>query len=444
MNVNNEAAPFGNTLMIGTGPASIHMAVDLSRGWCNQLGLLNRKSERSEQLNSELASAGQVISTKVESASYKLGSGSATVAQLYEGYENVEDCWDSIVICTPCNSYASVVRSLDIAHLTNLKTIILLSPGLGSNLLVEHLLGDAHDRIEVISFSTYYGASIFPPAPYRESLLNVIVKGFKRKIVIGSNKVERSMLHQVQHFIESHGIKCEQGMNPIEAESRSITTYVHPPFFINKVSLDEIFSPKRSTKFMYKLYPEGPITQHTIASMISLWHEISELLRLLGARPINLLKFLNDDNYPVRELTLSRADIEGFVEQDPIKQQYLLYIRYASILIDPFSEPDEAGKYLDFSAFPYRGVRSDRLGKWIIPRIPYEDYRKLKIIYGLGQRMGLLMPQAEKFILLFEERLYSFVHVDGFELSDPAVLIGNSIEEVDIIWQQFCIKSSRR
>nr|WP_269669443.1 opine metallophore biosynthesis dehydrogenase [Paenibacillus sp. GSMTC-2017] len=429
--------------MIGTGPASIHMAVDLSRGWCNQIGLLNRKSERSEKLKLELASSGNVISTKVEVQSLEFGSGSAVISQFYEGFDYVDNRWDTVVICTPCNSYASVVRSIDFAYLTKLTTIILLSPGLGSNLLVEHLLGENNDRIEVISFSTYYGASIFPLSPQSETFINVLVKGLKRKVFIGSNKVGRFMPQHVNHFIVSHGINAEQVEDPIEAECRSITTYVHPPFFINHFSLGEIFSPKRSTKFMYKLYPEGPITQHVIATMIALWKEISQLLSLMGARPINLLQFLNDDNYPVHEQTLSRPDIEGFVDEDPIKQNYLLYIRYTSILIDPFSEPDEDGKYLDFSAFPYRTIKADTEGKWIIPRVPYEDYKKLKIMYGLGQRLGLSMTQSEQFIHLFEEKIHRFVYEDGYDLSDPSITNDNSLEDVAIIWEQFCLKSSR-
>ena len=154
---------------------------------------------------------------------------------------------------------------------------------------------------------------------------------------------------------------------------------------MNEFSLNEIFGTEASSKYMYKLYPEGPITQHTIREMLALWKEISTLILLLQARPLNLLKFLNDDNYPVHEITLSRDDIEHFTEMSTIKQEYLLYIRYSSILIDPFSQPDEHGKYVDFSSFSYKQVNKNKEGKWVIPRVPYEDYKKIKLLYHLGK-----------------------------------------------------------
>lgn len=37
--------PFGNVLIVGAGPAAIQVAVDISRGWCDAVGLLkDRKS----------------------------------------------------------------------------------------------------------------------------------------------------------------------------------------------------------------------------------------------------------------------------------------------------------------------------------------------------------------------------------------------------------------
>jgi staphylopine/pseudopaline/yersinopine synthase len=138
------------------------------------------------------------------------------------------------------------------------------------------------------------------------------------------------------------------------------------------------------------------------------------VLEYFGAKSINLLQFLNDDNYPVHEETLSRADIEQFQTFSEEKQEYLLYIRYSAILIDPFSSPDKNGRYFEFSAVPFKPAAVDSSGKWVIPRIPLEDYQKLKLIYGLARAVDINMPQALSLLQTFERE------VDRFRIENNA------------------------
>ena len=123
---------------------------------------------------------------------------------------------------------------------------------------------------------------------------------------------------------------------PLEAEARNISLYVHPALFMNDFSLSAIFDESGSRKYVYKLFPEGPITQVLIRSMLSQWKEMMNILNQLGMKGINLSQFMTDDNYPVRNESLSRQDIDSFDQLQAIHQEYLLYIRYASLLIDPF------------------------------------------------------------------------------------------------------------
>ena len=53
---------------------------------------------------------------------------------------------------------------------------------------------------------------------------------------------------------------------------------------------------------------------------------------------------------------MDEGDIEHFEILPDILQEYLLYVRYTAILIDPFSQPDENGHYFDFSAVPFKQV----------------------------------------------------------------------------------------
>ena len=429
-----QDAPFGNTLIVGAGPAGIHVAVDVAKGWCCQLGLLNRPGAHTDKIRQELEQTGGRIATEARVDKYEHLVGEAVLSRFYDGFDAIEDMWDTVFLCTPGDSYTEVVDAMRLDALQAVKRIVLLSPGIGSNLLVQSRLGDAKARVEVISFSTYYAATKFESA--EAGFLTSSIKGIKRKIYVGSSRQDSRFLHDVQRFITSLGIQCAATGHPIEAESRSITTYVHPPFFLNPFSLQWIFSKTPARKYMYKLYPEGPITQDSIRAMLHLWKEVSEFVSAFGAQPINLLKFLNDDNYPVHEETLSRDDIENFMKLDPVKQEYLLYIRYASILIDPFSQPDERGRYFDFSAVPYKQVYKDKDGKWVIPRIPHEDYKRLKLLYALGMKMNVSMPQAGKLLELFESRLHAFIQEEGRDLFRIDLLADRIQEEAAIIYNE--------
>jgi len=431
MNKQQETAPLGNVLIVGAGPAAIHVAVDLSRGWCRRLGLTNRKGIHSDRLQKELDQYSYQLSTEVLVEHAKHLSATARLDQFYAGFDTIEDDWQTIVLCVPSHSYVEVICELKLNQWLQIERIILISPGIGSNILVQESLGQSRDRVEVISFSTYYAATKFPPAA--STLLKSIVKGLKRKIYIGSSQANSCMLFTLQDYMSSLGIESERTSHPIEAESRNITTYVHPPFFLNSFSLHEIFSLNRSTKYMYRLYPEGPITPDAIRSMVRLWKEISSILVKFGADPVNLLKFMNDDNYPVQEQTLSRSDIEEFVQFEDIHQEYLLYVRYASLLIDPFSIPDEQGQYRPFAAVPYQQVSRDQVGKWVVPRVPYEDYRKLKLLYIVGQAFHLPMLQTKTFILNFETQLGKFMEEQGTEAFLPELVNDSAWDEAEAI-----------
>lgn len=436
-NVNEEpfcVPPFGNTLIVGAGPAAIHMAVNVSRGWSNHIGLLNRIGPRTIRLRKELEQNNYLLTSHVQSAKYRHLSGAARLKHFYEGYEHIDDIWQTVILCTPSDSYKDIVNALKLDSLKEVKTIILISPGIGSNLLVNSQLKESKNRIDVISFSTYYAATKFESR--NSSILSTFTKTFKKRIYIASSKRNSTIVFDVKRFIESLGIRCEVVSHTVDAESKNITTYVHPPFFMNEFSLNEILSVRDSKKYMYKIYPEGPITQHSIRTMVLLWKEISALIQYFGAKPINLLKFLNDDNYPVHEITLSREDIESFMEVEQMKQEYLLYIRYSAILIDPFSIPDDHGKYFDFSSVPYKQVYKDQNGKWVLPRIPFEDYKKLKWIYGLAQKANTPMPQTLELIELFEKRLNEFIKENGKDFFDPTFFTDTTQNDVDAIWNE--------
>ncbi|WP_341805017.1 opine metallophore biosynthesis dehydrogenase [Paenibacillus turpanensis] len=411
-------------LFAGAGPAALQTAVLMAKAGCERIGFANRSGSRNDFLRDKLNDAGASITVTVHQQKHAALAGTAKVDCFIDGYAQVADEWDTLFFCTPCEAYLDIVRELNINALLRVKTIVLLSPGLGSAMLVQSQL-DPHSRgrIEVISCSTYFAATK-PDNPNGSNPWTAATKAVKRRIYIGSSRRNCPGAESIRQLLQSSGIDCRLVNRPLDAEARSITLYVHAPLFINDFSLDVVFGVTETKKYLYKLYPEGPITPQAIETMVDLWKEISELLRKLGAEPINLLQFLNDDNYPVHETSLSRSDVEGFPHFEATRQHYLLYIRYASLQIDPFSIPDSEGRYYDFSAVPFsKAVRAGD-GKWVIPRIPYEDYRKLKIVEALAFLLGVNTPAMTRLLELFESRLaasivqHGEVHVDAGLLED--------------------------
>ena len=148
---------------------------------------------------------------------------------------------------------------------------------------------------------------------------------------------------------------------------------------MNDFSLQTIFEGSEIPVYIYKMFPEGPITMKLIREMRMMWQEMMSLLQQLKVPSVNLLKFMVKENYPVRLETISEMDIENFEILSSI-QEYLLYVRYTAILIDPFSKPNEEGTYFDFSVVPYKCIDADEQGVIHIPRMPSEDYYRTLMI----------------------------------------------------------------
>jgi len=221
-----------------------------------------------------------------------------------------------------------ILKKVDLLRLTRVKTIILVSPEFGSSIIVSNYLNREIRELEIISLSNYFGATKYSSS---KSLIEVTTKALKKKIYIGSSLEYSYKVQVLKSFLKDIGVISEILNDPLEVESRNITMFVHPAFLINDISLNQVFDYDKTNKYVYKLYPEGPITMNTISIMRSLWKEICQVYMKLRIKPINILKFLNDDNYPVLEESISRENIDKYMEYDTIKQEYLLYVRYSSI-----------------------------------------------------------------------------------------------------------------
>ncbi|WP_338777742.1 opine metallophore biosynthesis dehydrogenase [Metabacillus sp. FJAT-52054] len=405
MNELRVHSKFGRILIAGAGPAAVQTAVVLNSQWGNPIGMANREGSRSMAFTAELMENNYTIQAMAELERLKDFAGSAVLEAFYEGYPYIEGQWETLILCTPSDTYLSILKNMKPAALIWIKTIVLISPNAGSNLLVRGYLKKVNLNAEVISLSSYYAATKLKE---KDMLTIALTKAAKKKIYAGSSMQNSPSLLAIQNLLEEIKVTCVLVKDPLEAESRSITTFVHPPFFMNDFSLNEILTVNASHKSLYKLFPEGPITKDTIQIMVKLWKELNGLFTRFNIEPVNLLQFLNDDNYPVLPESLSREDIEGFLSSEQTKQEYHLYVRYASLLNDPHSEPDRNGRYFEFSKVPYPKVSKEPDGRWRFPRIPFEDYRNLKRLTGLARYAKTDMPAAKELIQLFEKRVEEF------------------------------------
>ncbi|NQX57989.1 opine metallophore biosynthesis dehydrogenase [Paenibacillus qinlingensis] len=393
---------FKRVLLLGTGPASIQLAVCLKQQLTCKLGIAGRESARSEQFFAAIEQNNHLVQASIQNEAHRAMKGECLIEHIYKGYGSITGEWDTLIFAVTTDAYINVLKQISDDVLKHTKCIILVSPTLGSNSLVSNYMNRFDKEVEIVSFSTYLGDTRWIPDRAHNHVLTTAVK---KKIFVGSTQLHSTNIGVLSHLYEQLGIALEVMNTPIEAETRNISLYVHPALFMNEFALDAIFRDSSTLKYVYKIYPEGPITQYLIRDMLAQWKEIMNMLDNIHIKRLNLLQFMTDDNYPVKLESLSRHDIDNFSQVETIHQEYLLYIRYTSLLIDPFSEPDIAGKYFDFSAVPFQKIFINSEGYLDIPRMPKEDYYRTKIIQGICKYLGLECPTLDKFLHTYESKL---------------------------------------
>ncbi|WP_338555543.1 opine metallophore biosynthesis dehydrogenase [Paenibacillus sp. KS-LC4] len=407
---------FKRVLMLGTGPASIQLAVLLKNNWNSCIGIAGRKSVRSERLFTALKQSQNQVEVNIQNKKHRPMEGNCIIDHVFQGYGAITGQWDTLILSVTTDAYMEVLKQLSDELLKRARCIVLISPTFGSNSLVRHYMNTIQPNVDIISFSTYLGDTRWMNG---EPSTQVLTTAVKNKVFIGSTNEASPNVERLCALFERLGIMLEVMGSPIEAETRNISLYVHPPLFMNPFSLNAIFEYSPIKKYVYKMFPEGPITQYLIRDMLAGWKEMTHVIEKLNVMGVNLLKFMTDDNYPVRLESLSRYDIDNFTQLDTIHQEYLLYIRYTSLLIDPFSEPDQEGKYFDFSAVPIRQIFINQEQYWDIPRMPKEDYYRIKIIQGIARFVGSSCPTIDTFITTYEQKIMEAAQaLKGEKISD--------------------------
>ncbi|EPK0248875.1 opine metallophore biosynthesis dehydrogenase [Serratia marcescens] len=430
----NNAFP---TLILGAGPAAIQLAADIKAAGNARIGLYNRPSEKGRRLKQHLAHTPSLWLTGAGKAQRTQDDAQVTIDRYCDDLALVGGDWRRLILAVPADQYHDVLRQVPWAALPQLRSLILLSPSIGSGLMAQSLLQEAgQSHVEVISLSSYYADTKYQNAeqPYR-----AYTKAFKQRIYLAGagTRSDCAELDWLCSLLARHGIDAQRCNSQLAAERFSITNYVHPPLALAETTLQAIFQPQAPIQYLYKTHPEGPICPEAIADMLALSQDYQQLLNRLGIEAINLLRFLNDDNYPVPPRMVSRRWIDQFPQLAPTEQCYALFTRYTALLVDPYSGPDAQGRYYDFSAVRVARVFQDAQGRWRLPRVPQEDVRKLRVLVLLAQRLDVEMPAAQRLLARFQQALQHFVTRIGAEHCHRSLLDDTCDEQADIIYRQW-------
>ncbi|WP_145480781.1 opine metallophore biosynthesis dehydrogenase [Yersinia similis] len=432
------------TLILGAGPAAIQLSVDIKATGDARLGLYNRPSTKGERLKQYLALTPTLYLQGTGKAQATQKENRVTIDCYIDQLAEVVGDWQRLILAVPADHYYTVLQQIPWAELPHLKSVILLSSSIGSGLMVQNLLNVAGKcDVEVISLSSYYADTKYISAdtqdisaiqPYR-----AYTKAFKQRIYLANQwgnagSAEISWLTAVlaRHHIDT--LPCS---NLLAAERFSITNYVHPPLALADTTLQALFYPDQRSQYLYKTQPEGPVCPAVIADLAGLADDYKRLLNRLGVEEINLLRFLNDDNYPVPATMVSRRWIDEFPQLSPIEQQYALFVRYTALLVDPYSTPDEQGRFYDFSAVKVATVYQDANALWHLPRVPLEDVRKLRTLLLLASALDVVMPTAQRLLQRFQQALNAFIDRVGEEHCHPSLWVNDCDRQAAIIEQQW-------
>ena len=393
-------------LIVGTGPVAVQLGVLFDKYLDAEIAFVSRShvSARSKQFVEAVAASGD-IEAHVQNKQHDTLTGTATPCHVFDAYASVTGTYDYLVLACTADAYVDTLKQLPNAVLEKIKSVLLVSPTLGSNIIVRTQLEPIQPQIDVVSCSTYLGDTrvLDQTKPYR-----VTTMGLKKHLYLGATADTSELLARLTHMFECIDLPVTVVTNPIEAESRNSSLYVHPALFMNAHALKAIFYGTDVPFYVYKLYPEGPITMDLIHEMRGMWQEITSILKALNVKPLNLLRFMVEENYPLRPETMSKTKIAQFESLPEMEQEYLLYVRYTGILIDPFSTPNAKGFYEDFSAVPFRQIYQNHEGIWEIPRMPHEDYYRTKIIQGLGRALCIDTPMIDMLLTRYETMLQHF------------------------------------
>lgn len=396
--------------IVGLGPVAITLASRLQKSG-HSFYFLARPNKRASLLQNQ-----GIKIEGLEKRSELQEWNDCVQSEVLSLNQNILPAAEYLFLAVPHTSFLEVLEQLDLSQFTN---IILLNSGLGFSQQVMNLVG--HHR--VLTFSNFFAAAKF----YGDK---VIVKAVKRKVYIGT--VENELAEFVQQLLPPSLLDIEALGNCFAAEFRNITLYAHPPFSMAPVSLNWALGLEKVPKYMYKLFPEGPIERRRMKLYAQFVEDIFAIAAKLNVESFNFLHFMHHENYPVLDCFLNSEEVASYPKSDLRKKGDLLFARYCGLLVDTKSQPDEQGRYFDFSAVPVQRVEFEKDNNDIkLPRILEEDIYHLSLLQSLARRFQLPCPAIDHFLSDLD-KVVSPIRVKVQTLTKMAELTSQCIAGQDV------------
>lgn len=270
--------------------------------------------------------------------------------------------------------------------------VVVLSSGLGVSAELASLSKAFPDqRFSVVGFSHFYAAAKFQQEKF-------VVRAVKKRIHLGGPSAARELLGPYLNTLKTYGVQVKEHDHVLDAECRNLNLYVHSALGMSRHSLEATFSLASHPRYLYKLYPEGPLSPQTMRGYTGLLDELHGLFAYLGRANWNFLEYLQVEGYPVPEVYLKARDVARFPQYSLRRQSELLYARYTGLLVDPYSVPDQDGRYFDFSAVRIASIQDNAL-----PRMPGEELYNLWVARGISRALNLRLPWIGRLLRNFRD-----------------------------------------
>jgi len=364
-------------VIAGLGPVATATARLLQkRGW--EVSFLARKSSRSTERRARLEGEGIPFLGLAERPEFASWTGTVKgPVRFLDQASQLQG--DLLFLAVPHTAYEQVLTSID--HQPS-EGLVLCSPGLGSGARVTELVG--HQR--VFSLSNFWGA-----AKYRSG--EVVLKAIKRQVYGGSPC--DGLGERMKSLLGDAGVNLSLLPSCLGAEFYNINLYVHPVFSLAPLSLRFALGLESVPKYLYKLFPEGPIERRRMRLYASYVQEVMELGQQLGRPPFNFLAYLHRDVYGVPSCFLEESEVGDFPTLSSERRGDLLFARYTGLLVDSSSQPDKNGRYFDFSAVPVERV-SYQGEKIRLTRLLGEDLFHLTLLRRLSRSFHFSTPAFDQ------------------------------------------------
>jgi len=168
-----------------------------------------------------------------------------------------------LILGCPHSVLSSVLGDLSLLELNH---IVIANSGLGRSFE----LAERRNNSDISCFSNFFGAAKYSGSE------EVTLKTIKKETFIYTNSIDLREFFEFAFKVSRVNLSFTQ--TSLEAEFRNITLYAHPAFSTSSICLEYSFGISNIKKYMYKIFPEGPVEPRQTLKYASLSNMIQKIM----------------------------------------------------------------------------------------------------------------------------------------------------------------------